>query len=515
MSNPQSETQVLIVGAGPTGLVLALFLNRLGVKLRIVDKVAEPGTTSRALVVHARTLEFYRQLGIADDVIAASEKFMAVNLWVNGQHRARLPFGDIGATMSRFPYSLIFPQDKHERLLIEALKKVGVEVERPTEVVDIASRADGVVAILRRSDGAEEVLHSDYAAGCDGAHSTLREKCGIGLPGGTYSHLWYVADVEAVGPITNHEVNVSMDERDVLAIFPMIGEGRARLIGQAPPPPEGQTLTWDDVSHQSLEHLRTKIQKVNWFSTYRVHHRVASAFRKDRIFLLGDAAHLHSPVGGQGMNTGIGDAVNLAWKLAAVVQANARPDLLTTYEPERIAFARRLVATTDRAFTLINSKSLASLLFRTIVLPVIMPPVFRTELGRRAAFRLVSQIAITYRHCEFNSGRARHMRGGDRLPWILTPGDPTGYPDNFAPLAAIAWQVHVYGEPAKSLRQLCDSRRLPLHVFAWQAAMKAAGLKRDAIYLVRPDQYIGFASASADTQDLGAYLDSCPAFKRH
>src|ERR1700688_5071819 len=188
------DTDVLIVGAGPTGLVLALWLARLGVRVTIVDKTAEPGTTSRALAVQARTLELYSQIGLADAVIERGWKTIAVNLWVAGKKAAHAVFGDMGAGVSPFPYALIFPQDEHERLLIDRLAQLGVEIERETELVMFEEFDGGVSARLKRPDGVLEQCDAAYIAGCDGAHSAVRQALAIGFPGGTYDHLFYVAD---------------------------------------------------------------------------------------------------------------------------------------------------------------------------------------------------------------------------------------------------------------------------------------------------------------------------------
>ncbi|HEX3549875.1 MAG TPA: FAD-dependent monooxygenase [Candidatus Elarobacter sp.] len=496
---PARDTDVLIAGAGPTGLALALALHRLGVPFRIVDKAAAAGTTSRALILHARTLELYRQIGVADAVIAAAHKVEAVNLWTGGRVRARLPFGDIGARVSPYPYSVIFPQDAHERLLIGVLRDRGVEVERAVELTGLAVDARGVCATLRGSAGTERVT-ARFVAGCDGAHSAVREGLGVALPGGTYDHLWYVADVVAHGPLANGEINVSMSTRDALAVMPMGGD-EIRLVGQAAPNADGSPPAWDAVDKRLLAELRTQVEAVRWFSTYRVHHRVASAFRRDAGFLVGDAAHLHSPVGGQGMNTGIGDAFNLAWKLAAVARGDAEPALLDTYEAERIAFARQLVATTDRVFSLLNGESAPSVLFRTVIAPTFMPLLLRTGAGRRAAFRILSQTAIEYRRGGISAGRAGAVRGGDRLPWA-------GDTDNFAPLASLAWQAHVYGDPSPQQRARCARRALPLHAFPWSDGARRAGLARDALYVVRPDGYVGLADASPDAHAIDGYLPS-------
>lgn len=206
------------------------------------------------------------------------------------------------------------------------------------------------------------------------------------------SHLFYVADVEASGEPTNGEVHVALERADFLAVFPLKGEGRIRLVGTVRDEASQRhdKLDREDVSKSVIHSMRiNNVERVNWFSTYRVHHRVADHVRKGRAFLLGDAAHIHSPVGGQGMNTWIGDAVNLAWKLAGVIHGTAEPSLLDSYEPKRIAFARRRVATTDQAFTAVTSPGLLARLIRLRLVPFVIPALFKSKLIRRYMFRTV------------------------------------------------------------------------------------------------------------------------------
>jgi 2-polyprenyl-6-methoxyphenol hydroxylase-like FAD-dependent oxidoreductase len=503
-----ADTDVLVTGAGPTGLVLAYWLKRLGVRVRIVDKTSEPGTTSRALGVQARTLEFYRQVGLADALIDRGLEFVAANLWVRGKRKARAAFGEMGQGLSPYPYMLIFPQDEHERLLIERLAEMGSHVERQTELLSFDDRQDRIVARIRAPDGREEACEGLYLAGCDGGRSTVRHALGIGFPGGTYARFFYVADVEASGALINGELHVALDDAEFLAVFPMKGARRGRIIGtvRSEWEPKDRTMRWQDLDPALTTRLGITVERVNWFSTFHVHHRVADAFGKGRVFLAGDAAHIHSPVGAQGMNTGIADAVNLAWKLAAVVQGSATPALLETYEPERIAFARRLVATTDQAFTAVTSPGVVARFIRTEVVPRIMPPLFARRTVRRFMFRTISQTAINYRHSSLSEGRAGAIRGGDRLPWV--PADQPSHGDNFAPLRALGWQVHVYGDHDERLVQACEVRGVPLHVFTWGPKARDAGLERGALYLVRPDGYVGLADSKRDVSTFSRYLDS-------
>jgi 2-polyprenyl-6-methoxyphenol hydroxylase-like FAD-dependent oxidoreductase len=498
-----AQIDVLIVGAGPTGLVLALWLTKLGVKVRIVDKTAELGTTSRALAVQARTLELYRQLDIADAVIANGHQVPAVNLWVKGEQAARLAFEKIGVGLTPYPFLHIFPQDQHERLLIERLQALGVAVERRTELIRFDERNDRIVGRLRGNDGEEHECEASYIAGCDGARSIVRESIGTGFPGDTYRQLFYVADVEAAGPALNGEFHIDLDEADFLGIFPLAGAGRARLIGTVRDEraDRADSLKFEDVSGRAINHLKVQVGKVNWFSTYRVHHRVTDHFRKGRAFLVGDAAHIHSPAGGQGMNTGIGDAINLAWKLAAVVSGRATDALLSSYEAERIGFARRLVATTDRVFSFATAEGRIADILRTRVAPVVFPLAVHFETVREFMFRTVSQIMLNYRNGPLSRGLAGHVHGGDRLPWVAVDGV-----DNFSSLGSTDWQVHVYGAADAELTTWCAEQDLPLHVFDWRTEYASAGLARDALYLLRPDTYVALADGRAHPNAIERYF---------
>jgi hypothetical protein len=350
-----------------------------------------------------------------------------------------------------------------------------------------------------------ETFEAAYIAGCDGAHSVVRETSGVGFPGGTYEHLFYVADVEAGGPAMNGELHAALDDADFLAVFPLTEPGRARLVGVVrADTAERSDLSWKDVRTRVMQWMGIDVARVHWFSTYRVHHRVAGRFRVGRAFLLGDAAHIHSPVGGQGMNTGIGDAVNLSWKLASVLQGRANESILDSYEPERIAFARRLVATTDQAFAAVTSNDWFARRVRLNVVPRLVPQLFKFTTTRRFMFRTVSQTAINYRGSRLSEGRAGKVHGGDRLPWVSSLGDGN---DNFEPLRSLDWQVHVYGDATGAVLAICQERSLPLHAWPWNDQCASAGLVRNALYLVRPDGHVGLTDVSATGHSLTAYLD--------
>jgi len=493
---------VLIVGAGPTGLTLALWLTRFGIPVRIVDSAPGAGTTSRALVVQARILEHYAQIGLAEEVIARGAKLGAVNLWVKGERAAHANLNDIGRGLSPYPFALVLPQDEHERFLVEVLEREGVTVERCTSITRLDEEADGVRARVEREGGAAEECRARYVAGCDGARSFVRQAIGADFPGGTYAHRFYVADVTARGALLDRELHIALDDADFLGLFPLVEAGHVRLVGMVHEAAPGREIGWDDVRREALARLPLEVSDVHWFSTYHVHHRVAREFRRGPAFLLGDAAHIHSPVGGQGMNTGIGDAINLAWKLAAVLRAGWPTSTLASYDCERRAFAQKLVATTDRVFTFASRDGAIARFVRTRAVPAVVPRIFASERGRRLAFRTVSQIGVQYRQCPLSAGAAGEVHGGDRLPWVALPGDERG--DNFAALRSLRWQMHVYGRADASLERYCAERRFELHVFPWRAEVARAGFARDAFYLVRPDGYVASASRSLTTDSAGA-----------
>jgi 2-polyprenyl-6-methoxyphenol hydroxylase-like FAD-dependent oxidoreductase len=481
-------SQVLIAGAGPTGLVLAIRLARHGIAIRIIDKNSGPGQASRAMAVHARTLEFYRQLGFGDTVVNLGIQIHAIRLREAGEEIAELPLPDIGAGLSPYPFVLSFPQDDHERFLVAQLKAEGVDVEWDTELESFTQDEWGVRAVLER-DGERIACSAAYLCGCDGARSRVRETLKLDFSGGTYDHLYYVTDVKVAGP-DNRDLIGHLGANTFALMLPVRSTGMQRLIGIMPPQAEAKPEPdFEDIRPVLEPLLGIRVEQVNWFSTYRVHHRVAGQFRVGRCFIAGDAAHIHSPAGGQGMNTGIGDAVNLSWKLAHVLQGRATAALLDTYQAERIVFARRLVATTDRAFQLIVSQGAGGQLLRGWLVPHVFPVLAGFAAARRTLFKTISQVQIHYPDSPLSGGRAGEVIGGDRLPWVPQPGGA----DNFASLQSLAWQLHVYGTPDPALAAAAQALGLPLQAWPWSETAETAGLLRDAAYLIRPDMHVALA----------------------
>lgn len=498
------DADVLVVGAGPTGLMLASWLVRCGVRVVVIDGKAGPTPETRALAVQARTLEVYDQLGLTARALQEGTEAGAITVWANRRIVGSADFHAMGKGQSPHPGFFVLGQDRNERLLLDFLEEQGGRVRWLTELVGLRQDEAGVTATVREADGHESCLRARYACGCDGASSSTRHALAVPFPGGTYAHRFFVADVRAHGALRSGAVNLCFNAERFEIFFPMPGPGRFRIVGIVPPAlAERAHLTYEDVRADVERQFDVGVEETYWFSTYRVHHRVADSFRRGRVFLLGDAAHIHSPVGGQGMNTGLMDAANLAWKLAMVVKGEAGSRLLASYAPERMPFARRLVHTTDRLFTWITREGRTAAFLRAWGLPAVFAVLSRLGPARRLAFRFVSQTAVSYRGGPLARGRAGKVRAGDRLPWVPAPDGS----DNFAALQALKPCLQTYGGDAKAFAAL--AARYPAfgaEARPFTAEARRAGLREGALYLVRPDGHVGFAAPGLDAEALASYL---------
>ena len=494
-----STSPVLIVGAGPTGLVLALRLAAHGVPFTLIDRRSGPGQASRAMIVQARTLEFYRQLGLGAEVAAQGIPIEHIHFRSGGKVIDRIDLHDAGGGLSPYPYILAFPQDDHERYLVAQLAARGISVHWNTQLIALVQDEHCASATVQTAAG-EAVIEAAYVCGCDGAHSTVRQALNIEFPGDTYAQVFYVADVQLAGGF-DHDLHINLGERALALVLPVRSRGVQRVIGLIPERfAQREDVTFDDIRGDVEALAGITVEHVNWFSRYRVHHRVADRFSQGRCFLAGDAGHIHSPAGGQGMNTGIGDAVNLSWKLAAVVQGHAPAKLLETYETERIGFARQLVATTDRAFRAMAGGGWFSRLMRRGVVPNVLPLVADFAAVRRTLFSTVSQIRIAYRHSAISAGRVGRTAGGDRMPWVLDE------PAIAAAFDYLGWQWVVCGSPDSALVARAHADALPVRTVTWRTQAEDAGLSEQAVYLVRPDGHIALAMPRYDAATLDAYV---------
>jgi 2-polyprenyl-6-methoxyphenol hydroxylase-like FAD-dependent oxidoreductase len=512
------NTDVLVVGAGPTGLMAANQLGRRGIGVVIVDRHSGPAQQTRAMAVHARTLEIYAQLGIAAQALQLGHRTEAANVWANAERTARIPLGDIGRDLSPFPYVLMLGQDDNERIMGAKLRDWGVDVQWNTELVALAQKPGSVEAVLKQPDGSSRTIEASYVAGCDGVHSAVRELSGIAFPGAPYEHVFFVADTEATGSMAPGELNVFLWRRGFHLFFPMRGHNRWRVIGILPRNlSEQPDLSFEQVipAIRGEAGADLAFQACHWFSTYRIHHRCAERFRDRRCFLLGDAAHVHSPVGGQGMNTGLQDAYNLAWKLALAVAGRAGDSLLDSYAQERRAVAQNLLGSTDRAFTLLVSDSAFAGLFRTHIFARAVALAMRFSRVRERVFRTVSQIGIHYRASALSETLAgcapTAPRAGDRFPWLeLKLKADAKAEDLFDHIDDTRFNLIVIGQPLPQPAALPAMDAIALHSFADDPAndevLERAGLSKPSYFLLRPDGYIALAGGRIEAQDIERYF---------
>jgi hypothetical protein len=354
-------------------------------------------------------------------------------------------------------------------------------------------------------------------AGCDGGRSTVRERSGVGFPGAPYEHVFFVADTEATGSMVPDELNVYLLRDGFHLFFPMRGTDRWRVIGILPEAlREKHDLAFEETvpALKKEAGARLSFKRCSWFSTYRIHHRCAERFRERRCFLLGDAAHVHSPMGGQGMNTGLQDAYNLAWKLALVISGKADAALLDSYEAERLPVARLLLATTDRAFTLVVADSWVARMLRTQIVARIAAFAMGFERVRRLAFVTISQIGIAYRA----SPLSRTLAGlpeaapwaGDRFPWLrlkMKAGGPVE--DLFDVLDDTCYNLLVFGQPAPP-EGAAGTGDWPAHTIPDDPhnAVELARARIPAVsfYLLRPDGHVGLAGIRMEKDVVTRYL---------
>lgn len=342
----EQKCDALVVGAGPTGLTMALELARHGLRPRIVDQAPQASRTSKALGLHARTMEYFERVGLAERAMAEGRKLHGGSIFSQHQRIVHLNFDQLE---SRYNFILILPQSDTEKLLAEKLAEFGVSVEHNLELIGFQQQAADVEATLRHADGREETLRAAWLIGCDGAHSRVRRELEMPFHGHAFEETFSLADVRLEANLPDDEMSVFLSSGDIVALFPMPGERRFRVIierHEGPPVAGEPTLAEFQRALDDHAPVAARVSDAVWMSHFRISQRQVEHYRRDRVFLAGDAAHIHSPVGGQGMNTGIQDAVNLAWKLALVAGGHTAEKLLDSYEDERRPIGRRLLQAT-------------------------------------------------------------------------------------------------------------------------------------------------------------------------
>lgn len=522
---PDKTTEVLIVGAGPSGLMMACQLAIQGIQFRIIDKKENSTTCSGALIMHARSLEIFNQMGISEKVVQESIIAQSLSVIFNGKDKIRISLKNIGNGLTKFPNLYLVEQSKTEQLLIDFVTARGYTVERKTALKIFTQDETGVRVILKHSDGKEETIKTKYLIAADGGNSAIRQYLKIPFVGYRHKVSLFVIDCKAESDLAPEEICFSFSDTATSGIFPL-KQSRKRIDGAIPRELEGNTrITFDDIEKHYAEDIRTKISlsKPEWFSVSHSNQRYALSYRQKRCFLVGDAAHVFTPVGAQGMNTGLQDAYNLAWKLAFVIQGKAKETLLNTYSDERQNIAKKAIRLTGKIYNLVTSQNRITKSFRLYLLPYLMrwtlPLMVKQKFLRRFCFNAISEIGINYRKSllsyKASSGNfpAHAPKPGDRLPYLIYADDDqerniqekingTGFTlfifiRNDLPTEII--------NIAEKYKNVLSYEVIP-YTYKTKFVYAHFGMENSGCYLIRPDMYIAFRSIMLSPRHLNNYL---------
>lgn len=491
------KTDVIIIGAGPTGLMAANQLSRFGIDYIILDSKDGPTHESRAIAVSARSLEIYQQLGIIDEVVKNGKKIKSFNVFSGGKPQITVNFNNIGKGLSDFYYLLAYEQSKNETLLYDHIKTSGQDVMWNTAFVKYVEHDDKVIVEAQQDDNTI-TIEGKYIIACDGARSPVRHQLDFKFDGGTYENKFIVADTTISWDQDYNKLILCPGRKNFAAFLPLYGNRNYRIIGTLPKGfHDREQISFEDIEQtikQTVE-FDLNFEKVNWFSVYKLHHRCVDKFNSKRVYLAGDSAHIHSPAGGQGMNTGLQDAYNLCWKIAMVLKGSAKETLLDTYNEERLPFAQWLVHSTDRMFGVMTSANIFLHWLRKYGFFQIMKQMIKLEYTRKKMFKTLSQLWYSYQGKSLSQNASQQKLAfncGDRLPYLdYTPQGKSFYEQFTDP----GWHLlHISDTPLSEEQQALVNERFPFPTrlvennitINWQQH----GVHSELFLLIRPDNYV-------------------------
>lgn len=507
------SNNIIIVGAGPTGLMFANQLTRFGVDFIILDQKSGPTDQSRALVVQARSLEIYEQMGLSDQIVADGQANDGMNLYKNGKITASVTLVNSDEKSTPFPDLMMYEQSKNEALLYNNLLAQNKNVQWNTNITAI-EQVNDFYTLKGRQDNKDVSYQCKYLIACDGSKSMVRDFSKVPFSGGSYLDVFFVADTHVNGGFSSNKLSLFLRKNGVNMLFPMKGKDHFRILGILPV----EYYHRDDLPFEEiLDKAKTGMQMpvtfydTNWHSTYRLHHKKVQHFSKDNIFFAGDAAHVHSPAGGQGMNTGLQDAYNLAWKLALVQKDKAGVALLHTYHEERNPVAENLLKTTDQLFSIMSTNSFWYGVFRLYFIPFFVPLITKSKTVRSQIFLLISQIKINYLSSSLSKGKAGKIQAGLRLPYFFVTqnGTTVSIYKLVKEKAINPFTVLFFNVPSDAFTQLDRSFFNLVSIEVNNINKKTFNeirLSSSFIIVVRPDNYIGYISSNVEIQEINEFM---------
>ena len=491
--NNTKKTEVIIAGAGPTGLSMAAQLLRHKIDFIIIEKNKKTTHLSKAVVIQARTLEIFHELGIAEKAIAEGRITTAANLFYKGKQKAAIDLAGLGDGFSPFPYVLSLEQSKTEKLLTDHLSANQIEVQWGCDLIRLEQNDDGVAVYYKDDEGQDQKIEGLYLIGCDGASSMVRHQLGLSFEGDTVPKIFYVTDVKLRSPVINkNELFMFMIQRGFVLFFPMEGSGHYRVIGILPDTKNlDEQFEFSDIHETVKQHIVVPVdfEEILWFSSYKVHSRKAGSFENKRCFLAGDAAHIHTPAGGQGMNTGIQDAYNLAWKIAYTLKEKVTPAVLQTYNSERGENAKHLLQTTDRMFDVMAGTNPFWNFIRLHIMTRLLGFVTRNSSIRKRIFPLISQTGITYSaNCLTLKSSIGKVNAGVRMPYfVFSDGKQI-----FDFLSEPGFKILFFGNDEKNQSQQLSDIKIQFGKYSFKEIPSLFGNETNFYILLRPDNHISY-----------------------
>jgi len=510
---------VLIVGAGPAGLMMACQLALHKINFRIIDKKSSPTIYSGALIIHARTLEIFQQLGISEKVLELGIIPRTIKIQVNKRKNYSIDISGFGGNLTPFPYLVMIEQWQTERILQKYLTDNKCFIENNTSIKSFSQNDSLVISEISKPDGSKEIIKSKFLIGADGNDSFVRKHLKIPFTGKTQNSRLFISDCNVNLPASENEILFLFTNNITTGFFPFKGN-RWRVDGLIPSI-QHRDVNFNDIADHYFKKLPDDISLTNpsWFSIFRSHSRCADQFRLKRCFLIGDAAHVHSPVGAQGMNTGIQDAYNLAWKVAYFIQGKASKELLDTYQLERRPVALKTIHFTDLAYSFMTSNKLFAKFFRLHLVPLFLPKfidlINNNQKIRARVFTAISGIGIKYSHnissLSTNDGFNKQVpKPGERmLPLIY---DNQSILNNDLKYTHFCFYVFVKDTLPASFQNIINKYKSILNVKYLNIEndnhfiQDSLGIKDTGYYLIRPDQYIACRSNKFNADELNNYL---------